>query len=241
MDLMAPFMARDAASPRITTYTDQGRMELSAATAANWAAKGGNLCIGELGLSPGDTAVVDCPTDWLPIAIVLGCWQAGVAVCSPSSPAASSAAVLFTTESDAEFTRDFGGEILLVSTDPFGRGVAESGGEVPFGMTDLAPELRIQGDRYTGPVGGLEDILLIDASERSISGSEIEARALASAGAGIRAVTDSWQDTDGLVARLLPLFAGGSVVLSSENTPDQSAHRARLTQLAVVEKGVLLQ
>ncbi len=153
MDLMAPFLASDAASPRITTYTDRGRMELSAATAANWAAKGGNLFAGELGLTPGDVVVVDCPTDWLPAALVLGCWQAGVAVCSPDSPAASTAAAVITTNPDSGIA-DLADEVLLVSTDPFGRGVAESGGEVPFGVTDLAPELRVQGDRYAGPATG---------------------------------------------------------------------------------------
>ncbi|MDN6326143.1 MAG: TIGR03089 family protein, partial [Corynebacterium sp.] len=37
MDLLSPFLATDPASPRLTTYTDAGRMELSAATLANWA------------------------------------------------------------------------------------------------------------------------------------------------------------------------------------------------------------
>ncbi|WP_394288773.1 TIGR03089 family protein [Corynebacterium variabile] len=228
MDLMAPFLATDAASPRITTYTDRGRMELSAATAANWAAKGGNLFAGELGLGRGDVVVVDCPTDWLPAALVLGCWQAGVAVCSPSSPAAADAAAVITTDPAC----DLADEVLLVSTDPFGRGVAESGGEVPFGVTDLAPELRVQGDRYAGLASGADAVLLVDTTGAQVTGTELQDRASA-CGENVRAVTAGWVDADSLVDRLLPLFAGGSVVLSTDGDADRLAH------LAEVEKGVV--
>lgn len=228
MDLMAPFLATDAASPRITTYTDRGRMELSAATAANWAAKGGNLFAGELGLGRGDVVVVDCPTDWLPAALVLGCWQAGVAVCSPSSPAAADAAAVITTDPAC----DLADEVLLVSTDPFGRGVAESGGEVPFGVTDLAPELRVQGDRYAGLASGADAVLLVDTTGAQVTGTELQDRASAR-GENVRAVTAGWVDADSLVDRLLPLFAGGSVVLSTDGDADRLAH------LAEVEKGVV--
>lgn len=228
---MAPFLATDAASPRITTYTDRGRMELSAATAANWAAKGGNLFTGELGTVPGDVVVVDCPTDWLPAALVLGCWQAGLAVCSPSSPAAQDAAALVTVDADRAFATDFAGEVLLVSTDPFGRGVAESGGEVPFGVTDLSPELRVQGDRYAGPRTGQDAVLLVDAAGTPVTGAQLADRAAQDA--GVRAVTGGWTDADGLVDRLLPLFAGGSVVLSTDASPERLAH------LADVERGVV--
>lgn len=228
MDLMAPFLATDAASPRITTYTDRGRMELSAATAANWAAKGGNLFAGELGLGRGDVVVVDCPTDWLPAALVLGCWQAGVAVCSPSSPAAAGAAAVITTDPAC----DLADEVLLVSTDPFGRGVAESGGEVPFGVTDLAPELRVQGDRYAGLASGADAVLLVDTTGAQVTGTELQDRASAR-GENVRAVTAGWVDADSLVDRLFPLFAGGSVVLSTDGDADRLAH------LAEVEKGVV--
>ena len=228
MDLMAPFLATDAASPRITTYTDRGRMELSAATAANWAAKGGNLFAGELGLGRGDVVVVDCPTDWLPAALVLGCWQAGVAVCSPSSPAAADAAAVITTDPAC----DLADEVLLVSTDPFGRGVAESGGEVPFGVTDLAPELRVQGDRYAGLASGADAVLLVDTTGAQVTGTELQDRASAR-GENVRAVTAGWVDADSLVDRLFPLFAGGSVVLSTAGDADRLAH------LAEVEKGVV--
>lgn len=234
MDLMAPFLAADPASPRLTTYTDRGRMELSAATAANWAAKGGNLVAGELGLMPGDTVAVDAPADWLPAALVLGCWRAGVAVCSPASPAFGDAAALVTTDPDVH--PDFTGEVLALSTDPFGRGVAESGGEVPFGVTDLSPELRVQGDRYAGPETGAGEVLLRDASGAALTGTDLQARAAARFGQdAVRAVSPAWSDADGLVDRLLPLFVGGSVVVSTDGAA------ARLAHLAEVERGTVAE
>lgn len=235
---MAPLLASDAASPRLTTYTDAGRMELSAETVANWAAKGGNLMVGELGLGPGDVVAVDAPADWMPAVLVLGCWRAGVAVCSPDSPAFDAAATLLTTDADAH--PDFGGEVLLLSTDPFGRGVGEAGGDVPFGIMDLSPELRVQGDRYAGPETGEDAVLLVDSSGATVSGTDLRARAMerhgGSVGSGdtVRAVGGAWSDTDGLVDCLLPLFTGGSVVVSTDDTAE------RLAEIAATERGTVV-
>ncbi|WP_420099678.1 TIGR03089 family protein [Corynebacterium sp.] len=224
MDLLSPFLATDAASPRLTTYTGAGRMELSAATLSNWAAKGGNLMVNHLGLGPGDTVVLDAPTDWMPAALVLGCWRAGVAVCSPSSPAAASAAALMTTDPDAH--PDWKAEILQLSTDPFGRGVAEAGGDVEFGVTDLSPELRVQGDRYAGPESSEEAVLLYTVDGEPVTGADLRDRAAEQFSAGTRSVTGPWADTDGLVTALLPLFAAGSVVVSTDDDADRLGHLA---------------
>ena len=231
MDLLSPILRTDAASPRLTTYTDAGRMELSAATLANWAAKGGNLMVGHLGLGPGDVVAVDAPTDWMPAALVVGCWRAGVAVCSTSSPAAGSAAALLTTDPDAH--PDWDTEVLQLSTDPFGRGVAEAGGEVEFGVTDLSPELRVQGDRYAGPETGEDAVLLHTADGGQVTGADLRQRAAGLFSPGTRSVTGPWDDTDGLVTTLLPLFVDGSVVVSTDDDP------SRLEHLAATELGTV--
>lgn len=231
MDLLSPFLQTDAASPRLTTYTDAGRMELSAATLANWAAKGGNLMAGQLGLFPGDVVVLDARTDWMPAALVVGCWRAGVAVCSPSSPASASAAALMTTDPGAH--PDWDAEILQLSTDPFGRGVAEAGGDVEFGVTDLSPELRVQGDRYTGPETGEDTVLLHTVDGEPVTGADLRRRASEIFEPGTRSVTGPWADTDGLVATLLPLFVAGSVVVSTDDAPERLKHLAA-TELGAV-------
>ena len=192
---MAPLLASDAASPRLTTYTDAGRMELSAETVANWAAKGGNLMIGELGLGPGDVVAVDAPADWMPAVLVLGCWRAGVAVCSPDSPAFDAAATLLTTDADAH--PDFGGEVLLLSTDPFGRGVAESGGQLPPGAIDFGPTVRFYGDDYFGQTTPLPELY-------------------PDSGSASRLLSTGWHDKDTFTTGVLhPLAAGGSAVVVS--------------------------
>lgn len=224
MDLLSPFLATDPASPRLTTYTGAGRMELSAETLANWSSKGGNLMSGELGLGPGDVVVVDAPTDWMPAALVVGCWRAGVAVCSADSPAAATAAAVLTTDPDSH--PDAGGEILQLSTDPFGRGVTEAGGDVAFGVTDLSPELRVQGDRYAGPESGEDTVLLQSADGQAVTAADLRAKAGGVLEPGTRAILGPWSDTDGLVDTLLPLFADGSVVVSTDTSEERMRHLA---------------
>src|SRR5699024_12691157 len=41
-------------------------------------------------------------------------------------------------------------EVFVLSTDPVGRGVTESGGELPFGLNDFSRELRVQPDAFLG-------------------------------------------------------------------------------------------
>ena len=55
----------DHSRPLLTYYDDATgeRTELSAITAANWAAKTANLVRDEFGLMPGDVVAVDLPTD----------------------------------------------------------------------------------------------------------------------------------------------------------------------------------
>ncbi|MGV0337968.1 TIGR03089 family protein, partial [Corynebacterium bovis] len=87
MDLMAPLIAQDPGSPRITTYTAAGRMELSAATADNWAAKVANL-LAATGVGRGDAVAVLASTGWMPLVVTLGCWRIGATVTDGSGAGA---------------------------------------------------------------------------------------------------------------------------------------------------------
>lgn len=77
-DLLTSALRRDPARPLLTWYDDATgeRIELSVATAANWAAKTANLLIEE------DISAVRLePADhWLAVVVALGAWTAGVAV-----------------------------------------------------------------------------------------------------------------------------------------------------------------
>jgi len=81
-DLLRTELRRDGARPLLTWSDDSSgeRVELSVATAANWAAKTANLLADEHGLAAGDAVALDPPAHWLSAVVALGAWTAGVAV-----------------------------------------------------------------------------------------------------------------------------------------------------------------
>lgn len=104
-ELLQQQLRRDGTRPLVTWYDDATgeRVELSVATAANWAAKTANLLADEHGLGPGDVLALSPPSHWLSVVVMLGAWTAGVAIdltgadCDlvlPDDPAAFMRAVL---------------------------------------------------------------------------------------------------------------------------------------------------
>src|SRR5271167_1459881 len=69
----------DPVGPRITYYDDATgeRIELSAVTLANWAAKTGNLLRDELGVGPGSRVAILLPAHWQTAAVLFGVWWIG--------------------------------------------------------------------------------------------------------------------------------------------------------------------
>lgn len=237
MDLMAPLIAQDPGSPRITTYTAAGRMELSAATADNWAAKVANL-LAATGVGRGDAVAVLASTGWMPLVVTLGCWRIGATVTDGSGAGAGERVGVVVTDDLPGIGGDLedADEILLLSSDPFGRGVAESGGEVPFGVTDMAPELRVQPDAFLGAeaTGGVLYRGLSPAGGRvEVTEEHLRREAgavVAQLGDAPRVVVPGWDDAATMTRRLLPLVVGGSVVVV-----DDAA--AELDAVAETERG----
>lgn len=126
--LLGPILAADAAGPRITYYDDSTgeRIELSALTLANWAAKTANFLRDELGVSPGDVVSVVLPAHWQTASVLLGAWWAGAEVTLRPDP---DAAVALVTAAGVE-TAD-AGEVAALSLDPFGRPVDDLPSESP--------------------------------------------------------------------------------------------------------------
>lgn len=155
MSLLQPLLASDPASPRLTVYDeDRGtRMEFSAQTLDNWASKVANMLEEEFDLAAGDTALIDLAPSWQSAVIALGAYNAGVkpefAVKGDATASASTCPVVFTSPERAEqwpATPD----VVVVSDDPFGRGVEEAGGALPAGAVDFGPTVRFYGDAYFG-------------------------------------------------------------------------------------------
>jgi hypothetical protein len=77
--ILDPMLRADPVGPRITYYDDASgeRIELSAVTLANWAAKTGNLLRDELGAGPGSRVAILLPAHWQTAAVLFGVWWIG--------------------------------------------------------------------------------------------------------------------------------------------------------------------
>ncbi|MCX7444770.1 TIGR03089 family protein [Corynebacterium sp. P7003] len=196
MDLLRDLLTADPGVPRLTVYDEitGARLDFSAQTLDNWAAKVGNMLYEEFDLQSGSRIAVDLPAGWQSVAVVLGALAAGVDYTIGTD---FSAEVLFTSldRADTSFT----GDVAVVTDDPFGRGVEECGGTVPEGMVDFGPVVRFYGDQFPFPTGTLREKI----------GDTVPLPP-----AGSRTLITGWTDNGGFASGVLaPLAAGGSVVV----------------------------
>src|SRR5579875_4162562 len=129
----------DPVGPRITYYDDATgeRIELSAATLANWAAKTGNLLRDELGAGPASRVAVLLPAHWQTAAVLFGVWWIGAEVVLDGSPAE---VALCTAGRLREAEEAVGaGEVAVLSLEAIGRPQAD----LPVGVTDYATAVRV--------------------------------------------------------------------------------------------------
>ena len=208
----------DPVGPRITYYDDATgeRIELSAVTLANWAAKTGNLLRDELAAGPASRVAVLLPAHWQTAAVLFGVWWIGAEAALAPGPADIA---LCTAErlDEADSVIEPGGEVAVLSLDPFGRPAPD----LPIGVTDYATAVRVHGDqivpeRHPGPaLGGrsVEEILAdceISAATRGLTADD---RVLSSA---------SWPGPAELVDGLLAVMAVGASLVQVAN-PDPAA------------------
>lgn len=200
MELLAHLLHADPAAPRLTVYDEStgARMDFSAQTLDNWAAKVANLLEEELDLDSSSTILIDLPVSWQAAVIALGAVTAGVRF---EMAASASADATFTTVDRAEAhsgnggNGGNGGDVLAVSLDPFGRGVVETGGTLPAGVLDFGPTVRFYGDHYAGTTRPLPELY-------------------APTEGAPRLLSTGWTDSDSFAAHVLsPLAGGGSAVI----------------------------
>ncbi len=214
MTLFSALLASDPASPRLTVYSEDSgaRMDFSALTLDNWASKIANFLEEELDLSAGDAIGIDLPVMWQAAVIALGAAQAGV---DYSFGPGEGAPVVFATVERAAAHTDSPArpDVVVVSEDPFGRGVVEAGGQLPEGTLDFGPTVRFYGDQYFGQPRSLEELV-------------------ESTGPAERLLSCGWADGAEFAAQVLaPLAAGGSaVVVAGVVSPE------RLDDIAAKEK-----
>ena len=216
----------DPVGPRITYYDDATgeRIELSAVTLANWAAKTGNLLRDQLGAGPASRVAILLPAHWQTAAVLFGVWWIGAeAVLGPSPADVALCTAERLDEADSALTSTApGGEVAVLSLDPFGRPAPG----LPIGVTDYATAVRVHGDqivaeRHPGPAlagRSTEEILANCENSAAARGLTSKDRVLSSA---------SWPGPDELVDGLLAIMAVGGSLVQVAN-PDPSALQRRI-------------
>jgi uncharacterized protein (TIGR03089 family) len=233
--ILDPMLRADPVGPRITYYDDAigaagERIELSAVTLANWAAKTANLLRDELGAGPASRIAILLPAHWQTAAVLFGVWWIG-AEAVLADPSASGADIALCTaerldEADSAVSGGSGGEVAVLSLDPFGRPFNQGGPDLPIGVTDYATAVRVHGDqivpeRRPGPAlagRSVEEVLANcekSAAARSLTSSD---RVLSSA---------SWDTPADLVNGLLAIMAAGGSLVQVAN-PDPTALQRRI-------------
>ena len=219
--VLDPMLRADPVGPRITYYDDATgeRIELSAVTLANWAAKTGNLLRDELGAGPASRVAVLLPAHWQTAAVLFGVWWIGADVVLGGSDAD----VALCTEGRLDEADATGaGEVAVLSLDPFGRPAPD----LPVGVTDYATAVRVHGDqivaeRDPGPAmagRSVDEVLAACQKFASTRGLTAGDRVLSTA---------SWDEPDDLIEGLLAVLTIGGSLVQVAN-PDPAALPRRM-------------
>ncbi|MCI4676829.1 TIGR03089 family protein [Candidatus Mycolicibacterium alkanivorans] len=222
--VLDPLLRGDPMGPRITYYDDatRERIELSTVTLANWAAKTANLLRDELGARPGTRVAVLLPAHWQTAAVLLGVWWTGAEVVL-SGPA--DLALCTCDRLDEADEAVGGGEVAVLSLDPFGKPVAD----LPIGVTDYATAVRVHGDQVVaeqrpGPAlagRSVADILEEARDSAAAQGFSTCDRVMSSA---------PWSTSEQIVANLLAVFVAGASLVQVANPDPAVLDRRRQTE-----------
>ena len=228
--VLDPILRADPVGPRITYYDDATgeRIELSAVTLANWAAKTGNLLRDELGGGPAGRVAVLLPAHWQTAAVLFGVWWIGAEVVLGDGPEADIA--LCTADRLDEADATGAGEVAVLSLDPFGRPAPD----LPVGVTDYATAVRVHGDqivaeRQPGPaLAGRSVDEVLAACQTAAAARDL------TAGARVLS-TASWDGPDAVIDGLLAVLSiGGSLVQVANPDPAALPRRMEIEKVTRV-------
>jgi uncharacterized protein (TIGR03089 family) len=229
--ILDPMLRADPVGPRITYYDDGTgeRIELSAVTLANWAAKTANLLRDELGAGPASRVAVLLPAHWQTAAVLFGAWWIGAEVLLGSPSEADIA--LCTADRLDEADATGATEVAVLSLDAFGRPVPD----LPIGVTDYATAVRVHGDQIVGERApgpalagrSVDDVLAACQNAAAAQALTSTDRVLS---------TTSWNTPEDVIDGLLSVLSvGGSLVYVAN--PDPAA-LARKTETEKVTRSL---
>jgi uncharacterized protein (TIGR03089 family) len=227
--ILDPMLRADPVGPRITYYDDATgeRIELSAVTLANWAAKTGNLLRDELGGGPASRVAVLLPAHWQTASVLFGVWWIGADVILDGSQADIA---LCTGDRLDEADATGAAEVAVLSMDAFGRPAPD----LPIGVTDYATAVRVHGDQivaepHPGPaLAGRSVEQVLDACQKSAAAKGLTAtdRVLSTA---------SWTTADDVIDGLLSVLSvGGSLVYVANPDPATLARKTETEKVTRV-------
>ncbi|OBA83149.1 TIGR03089 family protein [Mycobacterium sp. 1164966.3] len=222
--ILEPLLQADPVGPRITYYDDASgeRIELSTVTLANWAAKTGNLLRDELGAGPASRVAVLLPAHWQTAAVLFGVWWIGAEVVLDGPVDPADIALCTMERLDDADAAVAGGEVAVLSLDPFGQPVPD----LPIGVTDYATSVRVHGDQIVpepqpGPAlagQSAAQLLASCAQSAAMQGLKSTDRVLSAA---------TWERPELLVDGLLAILSVGASLVQVAN-PDPALQPRRI-------------
>lgn len=237
-ELLASVVRRNAAAPLLTAYDDAtgDRVELSAATLANWVAKTANLLQDEFDVGPGSTVAVALPVHWQTAAVLLAAWSCGAAVLDTAAEdddRLAGADVVLTDRDRLPALEDALGagtaELLGLSLHPLGLGMTDYVGPA----RDFALEVRAHGDFFSpwqppdpAAPGLVTGGLTLALGGLVAAAGELAGRLDIRPGDRVLVDADTAAEAGPVAWLLAPLVAGASTVLVRHPAPEGLPHRA---------------
>lgn len=201
------------ARPLITHYDDAtgSRVELSAATLRNWAAKTANWLVEEYDLEPGSRVAVLLPAHWQTAGVLLGAWWCGAEVVA--DPAGAEVAFV-----PPAVDAPGAATVAAVSLDPMGR---DLGAAVPGGTVDYIAEARVHGDDFLAltPVAGTTACLDGATVDEVLAGARQRAGTMDLTAESRVLSTMEWSTSEGVMEGFLSVLAAGASLVQVSN-PD---------------------
>ena len=231
--LLDPYLTGPTAARPLITYYDDAtgeRVELSATTTANWAAKAANLLRDECDVEPGTPVAVLLPAHWQTAAVLLASWWCGAEVVG--GPTGAEWVLCDAGRVDLALAAEPTGGVVALSLDAFGKGIPG----LPAGVVDFAQEVRLHGDDFapweavpgTAPAlaGSTVAEVLADARGRAAAlGVGTDDRVLS---------TLEWNTVDALADGLLAVLAAGASLVQCRNADPTALERRTAAEKVTV-------